>query len=85
VFIYDIYISYKLTDIHQRKKMTTQISCAIKASNELVKNLHRDGLDRGCIATFNDYMMVRQVNDISLLIPYYVHDFFFKYVLSIYV
>ncbi|RGB34715.1 hypothetical protein C1646_668313 [Rhizophagus diaphanus] len=38
----------------------TQISCAIKASNELVKNLHRDGLDRGCIATFNDSMVVRQ-------------------------
>uniref|UniRef100_U9UAY8 VWFA domain-containing protein n=1 Tax=Rhizophagus irregularis (strain DAOM 181602 / DAOM 197198 / MUCL 43194) TaxID=747089 RepID=U9UAY8_RHIID len=38
----------------------TQISCAIKASNELVKNLHRDGLDRGCIATFNDSMVIRQ-------------------------
>ncbi|PKY14500.1 hypothetical protein RhiirB3_519664 [Rhizophagus irregularis] len=40
--------------------MDTQIGCAIKASNELVKNLHRDGFDRGCIATFNDYMTVRQ-------------------------
>ncbi|CAG8707594.1 21145_t:CDS:2 [Cetraspora pellucida] len=38
----------------------TQISCAIKASNELVKNLHRDGLDCGCIATFNSRMVVRQ-------------------------
>ncbi|CAG8731887.1 10083_t:CDS:2, partial [Acaulospora morrowiae] len=36
------------------------ISCAIKASNELVKNLHRDGLDRGIIATFNTSMVVRQ-------------------------
>jgi hypothetical protein len=69
--------------------MDTQIGCAIKASNELVKNLHRDGFDRGCIATFNDYMTVRQVNDISLLIPCYVlflYDFFkIRYVLSIYV
>ncbi|RIA96760.1 hypothetical protein C1645_814955 [Glomus cerebriforme] len=38
----------------------TQINAAIKASNELIKNLHRDGLDRGCIATFNDSMVVRQ-------------------------
>ncbi|CAG8578390.1 3228_t:CDS:2 [Racocetra fulgida] len=28
-----------------RSTENTQISCAIKASNELVKNLHRDGLD----------------------------------------
>ncbi|CAG8736661.1 8126_t:CDS:2, partial [Acaulospora morrowiae] len=40
--------------------METQISCAVKASNELVKNLHRDGLDRGIIATFNTSMVVRQ-------------------------
>ncbi|CAG8516800.1 22016_t:CDS:2 [Gigaspora margarita] len=43
-----------------RSTENTQISCAIKASNELVKNLHRDGLDRGCIATFNSRMLVRQ-------------------------
>ncbi|RGB41149.1 TLD-domain-containing protein [Rhizophagus diaphanus] len=46
--------------------MDTQIGCAIKASNELVKNLHRDGFDRGCIATFNDYMTPFTNNKASL-------------------
>ncbi|PKC07311.1 hypothetical protein RhiirA5_399923 [Rhizophagus irregularis] len=46
--------------------MDTQIGCAIKASNELVKNLHRDGFDRGCIATFNDYMTTFTKNKASL-------------------
>ncbi|CAG8505445.1 3073_t:CDS:2 [Diversispora eburnea] len=40
--------------------METKLSCAIKASKELVTNLHRDGLDRGCIATFNNSMVIRQ-------------------------
>ncbi|CAJ0746173.1 5199_t:CDS:2 [Entrophospora sp. SA101] len=40
--------------------MDTRISRAIKASNELITNLHRDGLDRGCIATFNDSLVIRQ-------------------------
>ncbi|CAJ0837930.1 20495_t:CDS:2 [Entrophospora sp. SA101] len=40
--------------------MNTRISRAIKASNELITNLHRDGLDRGCIATFNDSLVIRQ-------------------------
>ncbi|CAG8622529.1 5144_t:CDS:2, partial [Scutellospora calospora] len=38
----------------------TQISCAIKVCKELIKNLHRDGLDRGFIATFNNTMVIRQ-------------------------
>lgn len=41
--------------------METKLSCAIKASKELITNLHRDGLDRGCIATFNDSFVIRQV------------------------
>ncbi|CAG8447599.1 8041_t:CDS:2 [Ambispora gerdemannii] len=40
--------------------METGLSRAIKASNELITNLHRDGLDRGCIATFNDFLVIRQ-------------------------
>jgi hypothetical protein len=65
--------------MHQQKKekkMTTQISCAIKACNELVKNIHRDGLDRGCIATFNNNITIRQVNDIS---PFMYHYLLFLY------
>jgi hypothetical protein len=54
-------------EIQRATTQNTQISCAIKASNELVKNLHRDGLDRGCVATFNDYMVIRQVKIIILL------------------
>ena len=42
--------------------MVTRLDRAIKASNELITNLHRDGLDRGCIATFNDSLVIRQVN-----------------------
>ncbi|CAG8645733.1 13877_t:CDS:2 [Cetraspora pellucida] len=38
----------------------TQIGRAVKASNELVNNFHRDGVDRGCIATFNNTMIIRQ-------------------------
>ncbi|CAG8773344.1 3666_t:CDS:2 [Gigaspora margarita] len=38
----------------------TQIGRAVKASNELVNNFHRDGVDRGCIATFNNTMTIRQ-------------------------
>ncbi len=34
--------------------MDTRLGRAIKASNELITNLHRDGLDRGCIASFNE-------------------------------
>jgi len=40
--------------------METRLDCAIKASNELVTTLHRDGLDHGCITTFNDTLTVRQ-------------------------
>ena len=41
--------------------METKLNCAIRASKELVTNLHRDGLDRGCIATFSDFLTIRQV------------------------
>ncbi|CAG8584423.1 173_t:CDS:2 [Acaulospora morrowiae] len=40
--------------------METRIGCAIKACNEFVKNLHRDELDRGCVASFNNTMVIRQ-------------------------
>ncbi|CAG8654705.1 11349_t:CDS:2 [Funneliformis caledonium] len=40
--------------------METKCNCAIRASKELVTNLHRDGLDRGCIATFSDFLTIRQ-------------------------
>jgi hypothetical protein len=40
--------------------METKLNCAIRASKELVTNLHRDGLDRGCIATFSDFLILRQ-------------------------
>ncbi|CAB4445580.1 unnamed protein product [Rhizophagus irregularis] len=36
-------------EIAKATTQSTQINCAIKASNEFAKNLHRDGLDRGCI------------------------------------
>ncbi|CAG8677499.1 35_t:CDS:2, partial [Ambispora leptoticha] len=41
-------------------RMDTKLSCALKASKELITNLHRDGLDRGCIATFNNSLVIRQ-------------------------
>ncbi|CAG8585945.1 12858_t:CDS:2 [Acaulospora morrowiae] len=40
--------------------METKLSLAIKASNQLITNLHRDGLDRGCIATFNEDLVIRE-------------------------
>ncbi|RHZ89845.1 hypothetical protein Glove_9g152 [Diversispora epigaea] len=40
--------------------METKLSRAIKASNELITNLHRDGLDRGCIATFNNFLTIKE-------------------------
>ncbi|CAG8650217.1 7156_t:CDS:2, partial [Scutellospora calospora] len=60
VFLKRITKCQKKMSLVTRGSDNTQISCAIKASNELVKNLHRDGLDRGCIATFNSRMIVRQ-------------------------
>ena len=48
--------------------MDTRLGRAIKASNELITNLHRDGLDRGCIATFNDSLTIRQVKPCSFLV-----------------
>ena len=69
-----------MDDFQILTSQNTQINSAIKASNELVKNLHRDGLDRGCIATFNNSMVVRQVKDDPFGAVLYL-IFFFKYVL----